>query len=209
MLESQSKLSRGGGRLTQRLAQLVQTNFIDSYIPWDKERGEYYKVIDEFCLFYLQWLSSIQNKRVPHDYWLKQAQKATYHVWSGYAFEAICHKHTDQIIKALKIKTAENITSWRLITRTAKEDGAQIDLLIDRNDDAVTLCEIKYTDRPFIIDKQYAEKLNKKIAVFKNATKTNKQIFLAMISANGLKKTEYVREMIDGIVTLDDLFINL
>ncbi len=66
--------------------------------------------------------------------------------------------------------------------------GAQIDLLFDRFDDAITVCEIKCTDLPFIIDKAYANKLNQKLNVFKNITKTNKQLFIAMISANGLKK---------------------
>ena len=205
-LEVLSKLSRGGGRLTQRLEQLIQTNFIEPYIPWDKERGEYYKVIDEFCLFYVYWLSSTRSKKLTHDHWLKQMQKPIYHVWAGYAFEAVCRKHIDQVIKALHIKTAENISSWRLSTKKSKEHGAQIDLLINRSDDAITLCEIKYTDKPFIIDKQYAQKLQNKMGVFKTKTKTTKQIFMAVISANGLKESMYSEEMISHIVTLDDLF---
>ncbi len=207
-LESSSKLSRGGGRLTQRLGQLTNTNFIETYVPWDKERGEYYKVIDEFCLFYIYWLSTKRNKKILHDYWLKRTQKPIYHVWAGYAFEAICHKHIAQIIQALNIKTAENISSWKIIGKKEKEneDGAQIDLLIDRDDDAITICEIKYTDQPFVIDKSYAENLKKKINVFKKETRTDKQVFLVIISANGLKKTMYSEELINGLVTLADLF---
>lgn len=82
----------------------------------------------------------------------------------------------------------------------------QIDLLIDRNDDAITLCEIKYTNTPFKIDKQYAAILRNKIATFIKQTKTTKQVFLAMISANGLAKSKYVDELVDSVVTLDDLF---
>jgi hypothetical protein len=175
-------------------------------MPWDKERGEYYKVIDEFCLFYIYWLSSTRNKKLPPDHWLKQTQKPIYHVWAGYSFEAVCRKHIEYITRALHIKTAESISTWRLITRNEREDGAQIDLLIDRSDNAITICEIKYTDQPFVIDKQYAEKLKKKIDIFKKVTRTNKQIFLAMISAHGLKKTIYTENIIDGVVTLNDLF---
>jgi len=205
-LESLSKLSKGGGRLTKRLDQLIQANFIGVYFPWNQKRGEYYRVIDEFCLFHIYWLSSIKNEQLIDDYWLKQIQKPAYHVWAGYAFEAVCYKHINQIINALKIKTAQNITSWRLIKRKEKEDGAQIDLIIDRNDDALTIGEIKYTEHPFVIDKQYAKNLLKKIEIFKKETKTDKQIFLAMISAAGIKPTLYSEELIDGgIITLDDL----
>lgn len=69
-----------------------------------------------------------------------------------------------------------------------------------------SLCEIKYTDAPFAIDKQYAKQLQQKIDVFKKVTGTNKQIFLVMISAAGLKLTMYSEEMVSGVVTLDDLF---
>lgn len=205
-LESLSKLSPGGGRLTQRLDQLIQTSFIDSYLPWNKERGEHYKVIDEFCLFYLYWLSSQRGKELPQDYWLKQTKKPIYHVWAGYAFEAICHKHISQIIQGLDIKTADNIASWRFITKQEKENGAQIDLLIDRSDDAINICEIKFTEAPFAIDKQTAENLIKKMKIFKKATNTKKQLFLSIISANGLKETMYSEEIVNGIVTLEDLF---
>jgi len=205
-LEEVAKLSSDGGKLTERIKQLEETNFIESYVPWDKERGEYYKVVDEFCLFYLYWLASSRTKKYTVDHWLKQAQKPIYHVWSGYAFEAICHKHIDQIIKALHITTAEAISSWRLLSRKTNNEGIQIDLLIDRNDDAITLCEIKYTDKPFLIDKVYAEKLKKRIATFKKVTRTHKQVFLSMISAHGLKPSLYTNELVDGEVTLVDLF---
>lgn len=205
-LQESAKLSQGGGRLTDRLQQLEQTNFIESYLPWDKERGEYYKVIDEFCLFHLYWLESFRAKKFIADHWLKQSQKPIYHVWSGYAFEAVCHKHIDQIIKALYIKTAETISSWRSLSRQTDMEGTQIDLLIDRSDNAITLCEIKYTDKPFVITKAYAEKLKKRIEIFKRMTRTHKQVFLAMISAHGLKPSLYTNEIVDGQATLVDLF---
>ncbi len=205
-LETCAKLSDGGGRLTERLTQLVHTNFIQSFLSWDKARGEYYKVIDEFCLFHIYWLAATKMKKITPQHWLMQIQKPKYHVWAGYAFEAICHKHINQITKALKIKTAESISAWRLNTRKEGEEGAQIDLLIDRSDDAITLCEIKYTEKPFVIDKQYAAALQKKIDIFKRVTQTKKLIFLAIISANGIKETLYSKKMVDGVVTLNDLF---
>lgn len=205
-LEATSTLSSGGGRLTERLTHLIQTNFIESYVPWNRERGEFYKLIDEFSLFYIYWLLPITKKGYSPDYWLKQIGKPVYHVWAGYAFEAVCHKHIVQVLAALNIKTAENISAWRLTSHEKDEDGAQVDLLIDRSDDAINLCEIKHTVEPFVIDKFYAQKLKNKIDVFVKTTKTTKQIFLTMISANGVKRTIYLEDMVTGVVTLEDLF---
>ena len=118
----------------------------------------------------------------------------------------ICMKHVGQIIEALNIKSGGIVDSWRFVPRKHLEDGAQIDLLIDRNDDAITLCEIKFSNSTFSIDKQYAKILQKKIEIFKEKTKTKKQIFLAIISAYGLKKNRYSEELVDSIVTLEDLY---
>ncbi len=93
-----------------------------------------------------------KNASLTPDYWLQQKKKATYHAWAGLAFEALCLKHVNVIVAALDIKTAESISSWRTTARNLNEMGTQIDLLIDRSDDATTLCEIKYTNRPFELD---------------------------------------------------------
>lgn len=203
-LEAATKSYRGGGRLTERLKDLENTSFIEAYIPWDRQRGEYYKVIDEFCLFYIYWLLQKKSKRKTEDYWSKQIEKPEYHVWAGYAFEAVCYKHIDKIVNALNLKTAEHISSWRM-TAQGIIQGAQIDLLIDRSDDSITVFEIKYTDKPFIITSQYAETLKKKIKIFKEQTNTPKQIFLAFITANGLKSNKYSENLVTNVIVLDDL----
>ncbi len=207
-LEEKVSLSPGGGRLSSQLEQLEQTNFIVSYTPWGKERGIYYKVIDEFCLFFLSWLDNSKAKERLADFWAKQTQKPSYQVWAGYAFEAICRKHIAEIITGLKLRSAESVSSWRVSKKEAESVGvgAQIDLLIDRADDAITLCEIKYTESPFVINQAYAEVLKRKVEIFKQVTKTQKEIFMALISANGVKKNQYFDELMTGVVTLDDLF---
>lgn len=198
-LEIQSKTSTGGGRLTAQLEQLEQTNFIVSYSPWGKERGLYYRVIDEFCLFWLYWLENSKVKERLPDFWAKQTQKPLYHVWAGYAFEAVCQKHIQKIIEALNIQSAEAVSAWRT-------DGAQIDLLIDRNDDAITVCEVKYTADPFVMTRSYADTLRQKINLFKSVTKTKKEVFLVLISAHGAKENQLFHEVISGLVTLESLF---
>ncbi len=198
-LEKKVKLSSGGGRLTAQLEKLEQTNFIVSYSPWGKERGKYYRVIDEFCLFYLSWLEDSKVKERLGDFWTKQTQKPSYHVWAGYAFEAVCQKHIDRVIDALKIQSAEAVSTWRVA-------GAQIDLLIDRNDDAITLCEIKYTEKPFVMTRAYADILKQKMNRFRASSKTKKQLFMALISANGVKENETFHELIHSWLTVDSLF---
>lgn len=86
------------------------------------------------------------------------------------------------------------------------EQGAQIDLLFDRSDDSITICEIKYTDKPFAIDKPYFSILKNKIESYKIQTQTLKQIFLAMITTSGIKKNIYSEELETQVVKLNQLF---
>jgi len=211
-LSSKVKDFPSGGRSVGWLEDLEQTGFIIRFKPFSRsKKGVYYKIIDEYSLFYFYWIETIKESLLERGmrkgYWESIQNSSAWHSWAGYAFEAICYKHIQQVSKALNISPTAVPYTWRHVSAKGSNDqGAQIDLLFDRDDDSITICEIKYTDKPFAIDKQYAEKLKQKIDVFKKITGTKKQIFLAMISANGIKKTMYSEEMVDGIVTLDDLF---
>jgi uncharacterized protein len=185
--EHKAKLSETGGTLTERLTALEQTGFIKSFIPVGySEKGLCYKLIDEYCLFYLTWVHPIK-RQIEHEsdagYWMSKSNTPAWYSWSGYAFEALCLKHIRVLKKALFIPAAALSGSWR-------SESAQIDLLFDRDDDVITLCEIKYCQEPFEIDSKYAAELEKKELIFKAHYKTNKQIFLSMITANGLKKNK-------------------
>jgi uncharacterized protein len=194
------------------LDDLEKAGFIISFKPFaHKKRGIYYKVGDEYITFYFDWIEPVKHtllsRSLTNGYWEKQCSSPKWHSWAGYAFEAICYKHLLQIVKALHLNAAAVPNGWRYVPKKGlKEDGAQIDLLFDRDDDAITICEIKYTDQPFVIDKQYAKILLNKEKVFKRVTRATKQIFFSMISANGLKPTMYSEELISSCVTLDDLF---
>jgi len=207
------KASLKGKSGLDKLNALIASNFIISLKPMGhSKKGIYYKVIDEYTLFYLSWIEPIREslmlKSLKRGYWEKQQNTASWYAWSGYAFEAICYKHIAEISESLKLSPSAIPYSWRHNPRSenTKTKGAQIDLLFDREDDAITICEIKHTSKPFIIDKEYAEKLRNKVDVFRHVTKTQKQIFIAMISANGVKKNKYSDELISSIVTLDNLF---
>ncbi len=211
-LLKKAKLAPSGGRTKHYLEELEAAGFIISFIPYQhKKRGVYYQVIDEFTLFYLYWiepsLKTVRKLDKTSGYWASKTKTPKWQVWAGYAFEAMCYNHIAQIRKKLKIEAGAEVGTWRYMPEfNSEEKGVQIDLLFDRDDDVVTLCEIKYTKNPFIIDKIYYQNLLNKEETFRKVTRTKKQIFTAIISANGLKKTIYSEEIVTELVMLDDLF---
>lgn len=206
-----AKLSRGG-RAGDKLKELEDAGFITSFVPYlHMKRGIYYRVIDEYTLFYFKWIEPIrktlEKESAPKGYWERMHESPAWSSWSGYAFESICYKHIAEIRNKLEIGANAIAYTWRYIPSTkSAEQGAQIDLLFDRADDAVTLCEIKYTDKPFVIDKKYAKELLAKQEIFVSRTKTEKQILTALISAAGLKQNIYADDVINNVITADDLF---
>jgi hypothetical protein len=209
-LEKKSKYSSGGG-LTEKLKELEDAGFIQSFLPLEHQsRGIYYRIIDEYCYFYLKWILPIKNTLVVKErgnkYWSNKIGTPAYYNWLGYAFESICYKHIHEIRKALDLIGGANIGVWRYVPKTDKEgSGVQIDMLFDREDGIVSLCEIKYTKEPFSIDKAHAENLKNKVAVYKTQTHTKKQINLVLISANGVKANYYSDELISQLITLEQL----
>ena len=207
----ESRASKGG-RIIEKLKQLEKAGFILSFLPHGhQQKGIYYKIIDEYTIFYIHWiepyLKSTRKQDQSEGYWNAKAQTPAWRSWSGLAFEAICHKHVAQIRRALKIDADAQIGSWRYIPKTKKDGrGAQVDLLFDRNDDVITLCEIKHSDKPFVIDKDYAENLRMKKEIYTCQTHTKKDIFLAMIASSGIKNNSYSAELISQRADLEDLF---
>lgn len=201
-----------GGTLTAKLKELEDAAFIKEFMPLGHRRqGKYYRITDEYCYFYLQWIEPLK-KELSLDYddnqmWTNYADTPEYYNWQGYAFESICYKHLNQIRKALNIHTGVSIGTWRYMpTKQENKKGAQIDLLFDRKDDVVTVCEIKYTKKPFAIDKTYMENIENKMMLYKQQTRLQKHISLIFISANGLKQNSYSDKHVDCVVLLSDLF---
>lgn len=193
-----------GGGTTRLFDELEQSGFITHYIPFEKtSRDTLYKLTDEYSLFYLKFVD--RAKATGPGTWEKIAGGQSYNSWSGFAFETICRKHVQQIIKALKIKAYTEVSPWRYIPKKG-EKGTQIDLLLDRRDHTINLCEMKFATGEFTIDKKYAAELGSKEAVFKEQTKTKKTTFVTMITTYGVKKNEYSDRLIQGEVIMEDLF---
>lgn len=209
-LISKSKLPDGGSTV-RRLHQLEEAGFITSLVPYGrKDKGVYYVIDDEYSLFYLYWiepnLKLIAKKSINEGFWTSQSNQPAWKSWAALSFESTCYKHIDQIRKALKIDPGAVAATWRFTPKSHEEEGAQIDLLFDRLDGSISLCEIKCSDKLFAIDKSYAQELLRKMEVFRKQTKTKKQLFLCMITTMGLKSTMYSEEIITNQATLEDLF---
>lgn len=208
-----SKLPNGGGTI-DRLHQLEEAGFVTSIVPYGhKDRGVYYVMDDEYSLFYLRWiepyLKTIAKKETNEGFWLSLSNQPNWKAWAGYAFESICYKHINQIRRALHIDPSARAGTWRYSPRLKDQEGAQIDLLFDRLDGVINLCEIKCSDHPFAIDKSYYQELLRKMEIFKKQTRTKKQFFFSMITTMGLKKTLYSEEIVSGEATLEDLFVDV
>lgn len=203
-----SEFTSTGGRAKEKLRDLEEAGFIMSFLPHEhKRKGIYYRLIDEYCYFYLKWIEPYKKhtQKFVKTSWASLRATSSWKAWSGYAFEVICLKHVNQIREALHLNPSCFAASWRYEGQK-EERGAQIDLLFDRNDDAITICEIKYTDEPFKIDKEYFLTLKQKIELYKKVTRTRKQLFLAFVASTGIKSNLYSEENVSGCVTLEDLF---
>lgn len=212
-LIKKANLSTSGGTFKLRLVELEEAGFIARFIPYGhKNKGTYYRIIDEYTLFYLHWiepmLAQLNLALKSTGYWEGKAQSQKWKIWSGYAFEAICFKHIKQIKQALGINViATEIGSWRYKTDDPAQKGTQIDLLIDRADNVVNLCEIKYCTRKFIITKKYAEEIRNKIMLYQTHVSATKTIFPTMITVEGIQSNAQSIGLITNEVTLNKLFL--
>jgi AAA+ ATPase superfamily predicted ATPase len=199
-----TKINDGGG-LTTRLKELEQSGFITSYIPFNKKKKDtLYRLTDNYSLFYLKF---IQNTP-PNDagQWTLINQTQSWKSWSGYAFENICLQHIKQIKTALGISGIHTQQFSFLSKSTDDFSGIQIDLLIDRNDNTISMCEIKFYNDHFIVSKKESESWRRKKTIFKELTRTKKQIFITLITTYGLTENVNSLGLIDNVVDMDALF---
>ena len=163
-----------------------------------------YRLTDEFSLFYFRFIHN--QKSGLKDQWLTRQATPQYQSWCGYAFENICIKHISQIKQALQIGAVQTgVSSWVFAGNTS-EKGAQVDLLIDRTDHVINICEMKYSNKPFVIDKRYAGELQAKRDVFRMRSKSNKTLHLTMVTTYGVADNDYKMQWVDSEVKMENLF---
>jgi AAA+ ATPase superfamily predicted ATPase len=196
-----------GGTTTTVLTELEESGFIQKTYPFGKkEKDSLYRLIDEYSLFYLRFMEKEAQQSYKKVGWSDMQKTSSYTAWCGYAFENICIKHVDQVKKALQIGgVSTNITSWTK-TGKGKDRGAQIDLVIDRADKCINVCEIKFSTSPFLIDKKYADSLQNKMLLFRQSTETKKSLFLTFITTYGVVNNDYKTQRVDAEVSANSLF---
>jgi hypothetical protein len=191
-----------GGGLTKVLIDLEHSGFISTYVPFKNEKKDtLYRLSDGFALFYLKFL-----KRYKKASFFDLAKTVNYRIWCGYAFENLCLQHVPEIQKALGISKIKTASSSFLYRGTAHIDGFQLDLLIERADNVINVCEMKFHSAAFIIDKKYYQHIKKFLVRFQEIVGDKTIIHFTMISANGVVQNEYTRDLIDSEVVLSQLF---
>ncbi|MGN7987876.1 AAA family ATPase [Pedobacter sp. 22226] len=196
---------QSGGTTSLLLEELVESGFITPHLPFQKNANQsIYKLSDEYSLFYLKFIE--HSRATGAGTWLKKSSTSSWKSWSGYAFEGICMKHTGNIKQALGISGVFTETSaWRHAPKDG--NGAQIDLLLDRQDNVISVCEMKFSNTGFAIDKAYAAELQYKLEIFRQQSKTRKALFLTMVTTYGVKDNMYSIGLVQNEVTMDDLFL--
>jgi uncharacterized protein len=194
-----------GGNTTLILRELEESSFIIKYNTFGKNTNKaLYQLTDFYSLFYFKFIKNSND--YDEDFWINGLDKPNIRAWSGYAFEQICLLHLKQIKKALGISSVQTISSAWLGSDGIEK--AQIDLLIDRRDQVINICEIKFSIKPFTIDKAYSDDLRRKIGIFKDSTKTTKAVWLTFISTFGLTQNAHAQSVVHQSLTMDALFDN-
>ena len=194
-----------GGRFYATLEELEECGFIRSFKePGRKSRGTMFQLMDSFTLFHHRFMGGSESGDA--NFWTNSLNTPAVNTWKGLAFERLCLSHISQIRKALGISgVLSGVFAWRHVPDDAHPSGVQIDMLIDRADNIVDICEMKWSSSPFSITKEYADKLRLKASVFSTVTKTKKGVHLVMVASSGLDMGPY-RNVVQAVVTLDDLF---
>ena len=202
-LAQETKLADNNS-LTRILRNLEDSGFIRSYPYFGKKKnGTFYQLADFFTMFYFKFVKD--NNTNDANYWSNSIDNPSRRAWEGFTFEQLCKDHSRQIKKKLGISGILTAESAWSVSKTDEHNGAQIDMLIDRRDRVISICEIKFASEEYTITKDYEEKLRNKIGVFRTVTKTKKALQLVMITTYGVQKNMYSNR-IQNEVVLDDLF---
>ncbi len=204
-ISSKTKLPQNGA-LSKIIDNLIDSGFIRAQAFYGKKKKDTkYQLADYYTAFYLHFVKD--NYGNDENYWSHSIDNPSRRVWEGLTFEQVCKDHIKQIKLALGIS---GVLTSQSVFSCADDDekgisGAQIDLIIERRDKVINLCEIKFSNNEFVIDKDYDLVLRNKVSSFVKATNTKYSIQLTMITTYGLKKNMY-SGLISNQVTLIDLF---
>lgn len=206
--ELQQLCKISSGALSLVLEELAASEFIKVYVPFGKHRRDsFYKIIDEYSQFYQRWITPLHGKVTNPNYWRSVQSSPSWVSWAGYSFEGVCEKHYLAILRTLGISGVQStISKWRFGGDSVIGlPGAEIDLVIDRADRIINVCEVKCTREPFVVTKDVLKAQQERIAIFKAVTKTKKTVIPVLISANGLLNGDYAKQYAAQVIQLEEL----
>ena len=192
-----------GGTLTDALNALIASDFVIKYHPFGLNKREwYYKLIDPFCLFHIKFASS--GDALNGSFWSQNNTSSRITIWRGFAFENVCFNHIEQMKSALGISGISTTQSaWS--RKADDEEGTQIDLIIDRADNVVNMCELKFYSNDFKVEKKYYRVLLSRQELLGGIISPKKVIHQTLVTTFGLQYNEY-SGIFDHVITMDDLF---
>lgn len=194
----------GDGLLTNMLKALIASDFVMKYVPFSESRHNVrYKLIDPFCLFYLRFIKD--SVALTKDFWLTNITSPSINSWRGYAFEEVCLRHIDKIKKALGISGVSTNQSEWIVRGTDESEGSQVDLLIERKDNIVNMCEMKFYNDEFVVTKSYDRILVNRYNRLCEMISPRQAVNPVLVTTFGLKYNEYSGTF-QNIVTIDNLF---
>jgi len=194
-----------GGYLSKMLKGLVDSDFVLRYHPFG-ERGkmEKYKLTDPFCIFWLKFVNG--HDSMDENFWQDNLLSQSIVSWRGVAFEGVCLRHIGQIKSSLGIAGVVSRQSAWAVKSESVEEGNQIDLLIERNDNVVNMCEMKFYSDEFAVSKDYSRVIARHIGVLSEKLSRKQVIHSTLITTYGLKYNEYSGTF-QKVLTMDDMFV--
>lgn len=198
-----SKLS-DNNELTKMLKNLVDSGFVREYPFYgNKKRQTKYQLADYYTMFYLKFIKDMPGK--DENFWTNALDNPLRKSWAGFTFEQLCKDHIKQIKKKIGISGVLSQESTWYVQGNEEGEGAQIDMLIDRRDRVINICEMKFSNNEYSIDKDYDQDIRRKVSCFAEVTGTKKALQLTFVTTYGVKLNMY-SQRISSQVTMDDLF---
>ena len=197
--------------LSTVLCNLERSDFILRYSQFgNKSKGAIYRLVDFYTLFYYRFIDGFNAQ--DEEWWSHNLQSPAIESWQGLSFELLCLLHLAQVKQKLGISgIATAASSWRYIPpkknekEERKEKGTQIDLLIDRGDRVINLCEMKFSVKLYYISENYEKTLRDRMSIFQEKTKTSKSLVYTFVTTFGIANS-VGRSIVNSEVTMDDLF---
>ena len=209
-LLSEKKGLQAGSVLQKALRELEESGFLVKRKRYNqKSRDTLYSICDSFIFFFTKWVdqTAIVDLMQNRHYFQKIFSSQSYKVWSGFSFENICHERLFEIKNALNIAgVISHSYYWSEKIELRGKNGAQIDILLKRDDNVINLIECKYYNKEFSITKKYANELQNKVDLFFESTSYKGSVHIVMVTVNGTKRNEYYDELITDDITVNNFF---